>query len=233
MGKEKRFDEGLPRGGFGEKVRQEVAARQARHGELVQLMHVLLRPGEWAKWSSVRRMLRLAGHAGTKTHAIAMALVEAFPDATHGRVFQGDRRPRVVFGVKLAADLETLRRAVAKKWEEKLGGEGMPSEIGRIAQEYKLSPLPANDNGYEGRLHQLVIRVHLRRQEASVYYGKATDYLWNQTGGWANWPGHKQVWSLHCEGATKEEIATETGLSETKVQTILDFHRARAGLTHR
>lgn len=215
------------------KARAGVAAHADRHRELVDIMRVLLRSGDYAKWSSLRRLLRLAGHAGTRTHGITLALLDAFPDACLDRVYdEDDQRPRVIRGVRLVADMETLRRKLAERWEAKLAGEGLPPEIQRIAQEYKLSPLSANDN-HGGRLAHLVIRAHLRAQTASWYYGKATDYLWSMTSGWANWPGHKRVWALHCEGATKEEIAGETGLSETKVQSVLDYHRARAGLSQR
>ncbi len=41
------------------------------------------------------------------------------------------------------------------------------------------------------------------------------------------------MWALHCEGASRDEIAEETGMNANKVQSILDLHRARAGLVHR
>ncbi len=234
MAKERRAEESRGFGGdVTEKVRQGVASAALGHQGLIDLMRVLLRPGEHARWSSLRRLLRLAGHPTTKSHTITLALLEAFPDAYLDRVYEGDQRPRVIRGVELAADMNVLRRMLAEKWEARLAGEGMPPELTRIAQEYKLSPLTANDNGHGGRLYHLVIRAHVRKQFASRYYGLAADYLWSMSGGWANWPGHKRIWELHCEGATKEEIAQETGLAETKVQSILDYHRARAGLIHR
>jgi len=212
------------------KVRAGLAARAENHEELVAVLRVLLRQGESARWSSIRRLLRLAGHQKTRTHHIILALLEVAPDAHLGRHPPRGRGPRAVFGVQLVADMETLRKRLSEKWEAKLEAEGLPREVLLTAMEYKLSP--ANDNGMgEGRLAELVRRVHDRKADASRYYSIAAEYLWRA--GWNHYPGHKAVWALHCEGATKEEIAAETGLKETKVQSVLDFHRARAGLSHR
>lgn len=224
-------------------VRAAIARHHATHAELVAIMRRLLRPAEgmFTRWSTLRRMLTLAGHRTARTHMIVNAVLTAWPDAASGRGGTRRRGPRGVYGVEVTCDLESMRKTVAPKWERQLGKE-LPPEVQLTAMEYKLSPLkanPANDNAgepgsysYGGRLHELVIRVHMRKQDASAYYGTASDYL--HTNGWGHHPaGHKAIWALHCEGATRAEIATELGLNENKVQSVIDLHRSRCGIVHR
>ncbi len=215
-----------------DRLRAAVEAHTARHKELVDILRVLCRPGGDTRWSSLRRLLRLAGHGSARRHHVVLALLEVSPDAHLGRGPPRGRGHRIIIGVQLAARAEALRNVLAQRWEEKLRAENMPPELVQIAMEYKLAPTGSE---HHGRLADLVIRAHLRRTMASHYYGVATDYLHDTPdGAWAHFgAGHKRIWALHCEGATKEEISEETGVSETTVQSILDFHRARAGLVHR
>lgn len=215
------------------RVRQGVERRRITHDELVALMRTLLRPAEgmFVRWSTLRRMLALAGHRTTRTHAIARALYEVVPDAISGRGGTRRRGPRGVYGIELTCDLEAMRKTVTPRWEQAVG---IVPEVPLTAMEYKLSPLPSNDNSYGGRLAELVNRVHMRRTDASAYYGIAADYL--HTNCWGHGhseAGAKDIWSLHCEGATRAEIAQELGLNENKVQSVIDFHRTRCGLVHR
>lgn len=215
------------------KVKAGVAKRRATHEELVALMSTMLRPAEgvFTRWSTLRRMLALAGHRTVNTHVIAMALHEVAPDAIHRRQGTRQRGPRGVYGVELKTDLAALRRLLTPKWERRMGPE-LPPEVQLTSMEYKLSP--ANDNGrsYAGRLQELVTRVHLRKADASAYYGIACEYL-HRAGMWAHYPGDKAIWALHCEGATRREIGQELQLNENRVQAAVDFHRARCGLVHR
>lgn len=210
------------------KVAEGVAKKEATHVELVAVLKTMLRPGRCTRWSTLRRMLALTGHRESRTHVIALAIFEVMPDAYLGREAPRGRGPRCVFGVQLRCNLEAMREAIEKRWEKRLD---TPPEVPLISMEYKL-PRPANDNGMgDGRLAELTTRVHQRCEDAKAYYSIATDYLFRC--GWAHYPGHKAIWSRHCEGATKREIAEEVGMAETSVQSVLDFHRARAGITHR
>jgi hypothetical protein len=229
------------------RVRAGADQKRATHGELVSLMRTLVRGHEYkfCRWSTLRRMLALGGHRSSRTHAIAAALFVVAPDARMGRLPPKGRGPRGVFGVELIIDLAKMRAALRPRWEREVD---LPEEPDLIAMEYKLGPIDpadngaANDNGriegqpgidpMRGRLDELVQRVQIRRSEATVYYGIACDYLHRQ-GVWPHFPGHKAIWALHCEGATRYQIARELQLNENKVQSTIDFHRARCGLVHR
>lgn len=214
------------------RVRIGVERKHATHSELVSLMRTLLRPAEdvFTRWSTIRRMLALAGHRTTRTHAIVRALFDVIPDALMSREGTRQRGPRGVRGVALTCDLAAMRKTVQPRWEKAVGIVPEPKPT---AMEYKLPP-PSNDNGYGGRLAELAMRVHVRKTDASAYYGTAADYL--HTNGWGHGhseAGAKAIWTLHCEGATRQEIAKELGFNENKVQSVIDFHRARCGLVHR
>lgn len=206
------------------KVAEGVAKKEATHRELVAILKTMLRPGKATRWSTIRRMLALTGHRESRTHVIALAIFEVMPEAYLGREAPRGRGPRCVFGVSLRCNLEAMREAIEKRWEAKVG---ISREVTLTPTRFKLPP-EENDNSC---LNQEVISVHRRRAECQSYYAFATDYL--HRCGWAHYPGHKAIWSRHCEGATKREIAEEVGMAETSVQSVLDFHRARAGITHR
>lgn len=214
------------------RLRAAVAAHKDRHQALAEALKITLRPGELTRWTSLRRMLRLAGHRDAPSHAITLALLEVMPNARHGRAPPRGRGPRCIFGVRLVVALHSLRAALEARWEDKLTAEGMPAELQQISARYKL-PLLDDFVTPGTALYDQVLRVHLRKHDASRYYGIACEYLhttqWDKPGWRA--PGQKQVWALHCEGATRDEIAEETGKNPNEVQSILDFHRARAGLT--
>lgn len=213
------------------RVRNGIARKEATHDELVAILKGLLREaGEevFTRWSTLRRMLALAGHRTTRTHLIAMALFDAVPGARLGRGGYRHCGPRGVYGVALVCDLEAMREAVEKRWESKVG---IPPEVQLTSMEYKLSP---GEGTHGGRLAELVTRVHIRRAEASIYYGIALDYLNSNVWGHGHSVlGAKAVWALHCEGATRLEIARELDMDENKVQSTIDYHRARCGLVHR
>lgn len=186
----------------------------------------MTRSGGRVRFTALRRALRLASCHAVRRHALVLALHEVYPEAYVGKPgAAGSRRYATVMGVHLAVDLATLRKSLAERWEKRLAGEDMPAEIQQIAQEYKLGHLAPRPG--DGRLRQLVRRVHERREDADAYFTVAVDYL--HTANWARWPGHKAIWALHCEGATKEAIARETDMAPTSVQAIIDLHRARTG----
>lgn len=227
------------------RVRVGVERKRATHGELVSLMRTLLRPadGVFTRWSTLRRMLALAGHRTTRTHAIVRALFDVVPDAEMSREGTRRRGPRGVRGVALTCDLAAMRQTVQPRWEKAVG---IVPEVPLTPMKFKLNPV--NDNGdfdgdnvavtyersYANTLATMITRVHLRKADASAYYGIAAEYL--HTNGWGHGhseAGAKAIWTLHCEGATRQEIAKELGFNENKVQSVIDFHRARCGLVHR
>jgi hypothetical protein len=211
------------------KATSQLVKRKATHEELVAVMRTLLRPAEgvFTRWSTLRRMLALAGHRTALTHVIARAMFEVVPDAWLGRMPPRGRGPRGVCGVSLKCDLQAMREALTQRWERAVG---IPPEVELTPMKFKLEP--ANDNGYANTLATMVTRVHLRKQDATAYYGMACEYL-HRAGMWPHFPGDKAIWALHCEGATRQEIARELGLNENKVQSVIDFHRSRSGLVHR
>jgi len=222
-----------------QRVLRAQRAQRTTHDELVRCLSAALKPGGSVRWVHVRRALFLAGHGRAKSHAIALAIYEAFPDARLSREGTRQRGPRNVVGVSLASSLADMRRQLAAKWEAIMEHEGMPAELPGIATEYT-TPLLRNEHGDDGRaenqhtpnrLEKLVKAVHARKEWAGHYYGKATDYLWSCN--WSEFPDvHRDIWALHCEGATRQEIAIELGIGERVVRTRIDYHRARAGLVH-
>jgi len=218
-----------PVASLAQRLRSAERSAKETHKRLVSALKILVRPGGEMRWTSLRRALRLVGLHPYQVvrHAVVMALLEVVPNAHTARGGEHGRGPRVVKGARLVLDLGRLRKLMAEEWEERLAGDGLPPELQRIAAEYKLGPL----SGRHGRLADLVQQVAVRREMASGYFSAACEYL--HRNGWSRWPGHKAIWALHCEGATKEEIAAETGTSETKIQGILELHRARAGLVMR
>jgi hypothetical protein len=202
--------------------------QRTTHDELVRTLGAILRPGGKARWAHVRRALSLAGHERTRSHAIALALYEAFPDAHMSRDGARQRGPRTIVGVTLVADLTEMRAQLTAKWEAVLTSEGMPAELQATASEYRT---PLDFTAPNTRISKLVKQVRARKEWAGRYYGKADDYLWSCD--WSQYDKiHREIWVRHCEGATREEIAHELGVGERVVRTRLDLHRARAGLVH-
>lgn len=104
-------------------------------------------------------------------------------------------------------------------WEALLAQEGMPAEPKPIANEYRLGPVPGH-----GRLHQLVVRVHHRAEDARAYYALASDYLWRVCR-WSEFPAtHRAAWELHCEGRTVPEIAAALGVFRSRALRIVQGH---------
>ena len=203
-------------------------AQRATHDELVRTLGTILQAGGSVRWVYVRRALSLAGHGRARSHAIALALYEAFPDAQLSREGVRQKGPRNIVGVRLAVDLAEMRRQLFQKWENILASEGMPANLTGIASEYK-TPMEMTAPG--SRIRQLVDQARNRQEWAGHYYGKASEYLWSTK--WSDYPKiHRAIWALHCEGATREEIAIELGLSDRAVRTRLEYHKARAGLVH-
>ena len=202
-----------------------VLRHRQRGGELAQLVKVVLRPGGQVRWSTLRRVLGLCGHRRAPTHAIALAVLEQF-DCYMGRDGEEGNGPRIIKGVSLVVDLERLRAVIEERWQKQLITDGLPPELQLIAQEYKLGPTARTG----GRMAELVTRVHERRADASVYYSAADDYL--HRCGWSHYPGHKEIWRRHCEGARRTDIARELDVHPSYVQRVIDLHRARCGLIH-
>lgn len=222
-----------------ERVTDAVELQGKRHSELVALCKIILREGEGTTWASIRRTLRLAGYGNgyeTRSHALSVAILEAFPNAHFDREYIGYQRPRFVHGVTLVVTAKQLRDSLIRRWEKKMHDEGMPAELKRIADEYTggialEDSLPANDNA-NGRLIELARRTRWRKRDAGTYYEIALDY-YHQCN-WSNYaPRHKEIWGLHCAGETKREIAAAMRMPGSTIQATLDKHRARAGILHR
>lgn len=212
------------------------AARAARAQQLAELggiLRLLLRPdaAHATRWTGLRRALRLAGYRPVSDE-LTLALLDLFPGARLTRFGTRRRGPRCVEGVRMVIDLDRLRLAIRGRWEGRLQSEGMPEEPRLTPTEMKAGLHEIRRSAHGSRLHLLVEQLHARRDHAGWYFERALQYL--RTASWAQFPPvHRKIWALHCEGATKGEIATETGTPPTTAQAVLDRHRARAGLTHR
>ena len=207
-----------------ETARVAIDQNKKTHEELVIILRSVLRPGGSVRWTSLRRTLTLVGYRryAARTWQVMAACLELHPMSRTGREGTRSRGPRCIKGVRLVVDLPALRKAIAGKWEKHLP----PAELTPIPNELTTPLLSINK---ATRLGELVTSVHARAEESSRYYSLATTYL--HTNGWAHFPrGHKRIWALHCEGATKEEISVETRTAPTTVQDAIQLHRARAGI---
>jgi hypothetical protein len=215
----------LPTANTAARIRAAAAAHKELHRKLVAVLRILVRPvghGE-TRWSELRRVLQLAGLRRYKVarHAVIAALLEVVPDAYTARGGLHKCGPRVIRGIRLHMQMDRLRALLTADWEKRID-----PPVERIALEYRLGPDAADGRR---RINEMVAAVHNRREANGPYFAAAIDYL--HTNGWSRYPGHKQVWQLHCEGATRAEIVEATGLKGWRVQSILDLHRARKGLT--